>query len=427
LTEISNFVRNALRGTPPATHPDADLLNAFVEGGLLQRERTGLMEHLATCSACREVITLAQPEIPVLAVQFKPSRSFFASPVLRWGTLAACAVAVASVAVLYRAQTPHEFVGGTVASRDQVTVADATAAPKTKNEIATAPETALKLGEQRSDKDARSFGDQPRKIPAAKVVVGGLASAPSALSKKAEESRREGKFSDAKPGDEAETRAQEKSDTFASATRELAKEQAGLRAPAAASLPATSGYVAAPPARPEAAPAAAEAAAAPTDAVQANRKKLERAEATTPSAGSLVGLQSGRVENSMAPPTNLDTSFRLAHQGARLRWRLTNPGALERSPDGGRSWQSVAVENQNSWRVLAALGSHVWVGGAAGALFHSADAGTTWKAVRVANGSRALTGDLVGLRFSDETHGVLQTSTQETWTTADGGASWQGQ
>ncbi len=417
MTEIPNFVRNALRGTPPATHPDADLLTAFVEGGLSQRERTGLMEHLATCSACREVITLAQPEIPAAPVQFKLRRGFFASPMLRWGTLAACAVAVASVAVLYRTQAPHEFAARSAVTRDQVVVAEATPGQKTKNEMEAAPEADVKLREQRSDKDARSFADQARKMPAAKVAVGGLASAQSAFGKKAEESRVEGKLSDAKPGGEAKTLAQAKSDSFYSAAQDAVKEQAGSRAPATAPVPAV-------PARSQTAEIVAEAASAPAAAAP-NLKQTERAKAATPSGGSVLEMQNGRVENSMAPPTNLDTNFRLAHQSARLRWRLTNPGVLERSPDGGRSWQSVAVGNQNSWRVLATVGAHVWVGGAAGALFHSVDAGTTWKAVRVANGSRTLTGDLVSLSFSDEMHGVLQTSTQETWTTADGGASWQ--
>ncbi len=417
MTEIPNFVRNALRGTPPATHPGADLLTAFVEGGLSQRERTGLMEHLATCSACREVITLAQPEIPAAPVQFRLRRGFFASPVLRWGTLAACAVAVASVAVLLHRLTQGPFVVGPVASRDQVVVANATPGQKTKNEMEAAPEVEAKLRDQRADKDVRSFGDQPRKIPAAKVV-GGLVSGQSALSKKAEESPREGQFADAKPGDEIAVIGQRKSDSsYAySVPQDAFKEQAGSRAP---------GPVPTAPTNSETVQVAAGAAPEPTAAAQAEGKQLERAKAAIPSGGSVLEMQNGRVENSMAPPTNLDTNFRLAHQAARLRWRLTNPGVLERSPDGGRSWQSVAVENQNSWRVLATVGAHVWVGGAAGALFHSVDAGTTWKAVRVANGSRTLTGDLVSLSFSDEMHGVLQTSTQETWTTADGGASWQ--
>ena len=42
-------------------HPDADLLTAFSEQLLTGREREGVVEHLARCGDCREVVAFALP------------------------------------------------------------------------------------------------------------------------------------------------------------------------------------------------------------------------------------------------------------------------------------------------------------------------------------------------------------------------------
>ena len=88
-------------------HPDPDLLTAFVEHTLPERERTVLLGHLAQCSPCREIIALAQPgeaEMQVVAGVARPRvRGWF----LRWGVLAACA-AVAVSAVVLRTNSRRE-------------------------------------------------------------------------------------------------------------------------------------------------------------------------------------------------------------------------------------------------------------------------------------------------------------------------------
>src|SRR5258708_53975 len=91
LPELPNVVirklaeRELHRG---ASHPDADLLTAFVERALPDRERGTVLTHLAACAPCREIVALAQPaEIDTSTVlATNPSRSLF---LLRWGALAA--------------------------------------------------------------------------------------------------------------------------------------------------------------------------------------------------------------------------------------------------------------------------------------------------------------------------------------------------
>lgn len=107
------------------------------------------------------------------------------------------------------------------------------------------------------------------------------------------------------------------------------------------------------------------------------------------------------------------------------RWTLSSDGTLQRSLDSGRTWETIPVSNQTTFRALAANGLDIWVGGSGGALFHSSDAGQRWTQVRpVANGE-ALTDDIIGVEFTDTLHGKLTTSDDESWATADAGQTWQ--
>ena len=47
---------------PAANHPDADMLTAFAEKSLPKLDRGIVLEHLALCSECREIVALAAPE-----------------------------------------------------------------------------------------------------------------------------------------------------------------------------------------------------------------------------------------------------------------------------------------------------------------------------------------------------------------------------
>ena len=116
------LLRRAERCGPEQAHPDADLLTAFAEQALSAAEREGVLEHLALCGDCREVIALALPAVDIVAVPIaaeseavratavpaKAERSWlrivvwpkFAWPSLRWAALAAGVAVVASVLLL---------------------------------------------------------------------------------------------------------------------------------------------------------------------------------------------------------------------------------------------------------------------------------------------------------------------------------------
>jgi photosystem II stability/assembly factor-like uncharacterized protein len=135
------------------------------------------------------------------------------------------------------------------------------------------------------------------------------------------------------------------------------------------------------------------------------------------------------------------------------RWSINATGGLQRSFDQGSTWQAVNV-NVNpayftdatsiqivgktsrakvrkipapTFRAVAATGTDVWAGGAAGALYHSADAGDHWTRVLPTSAGAVLTGDILRLEFSDVQHGKVSTSTAEVWITSDDGQTWQKQ
>jgi hypothetical protein len=100
MPELSNSVRQRLGARPaPATHPDADTLTAYVEQVLPAGERGQIVEHLAACDFCREIVALSLPALPEKTmVQILTAPSRFWTFGFRWaGALAVIAIAVALV------------------------------------------------------------------------------------------------------------------------------------------------------------------------------------------------------------------------------------------------------------------------------------------------------------------------------------------
>jgi hypothetical protein len=129
----------------------------------------------------------------------------------------------------------------------------------------------------------------------------------------------------------------------------------------------------------------------------------------------------GELHASSAPLANRER-FGAARQAA--TWQISN-GGLQRSFDGGKSWEAVALSQPYKLRVVATSGFHVWAGGGGGILFHSADGGSHFVIVKVGNQNAALNGDIVTLNFQDAQHGRIESANHEVWTTVDGGQTWQ--
>ena len=69
MEQLPKIVAQRLQAVSRAEmHPDANLLAAYAEKSLLPREQTQVLEHLAVCTECREVVAHALPEEVLLEV-----------------------------------------------------------------------------------------------------------------------------------------------------------------------------------------------------------------------------------------------------------------------------------------------------------------------------------------------------------------------
>jgi hypothetical protein len=102
MQDVPKIVLERLKvAAPVANHPDADLLTAFAEQSLPATERELVLEHVARCSDCREIITLALPPTETVPAATTPARGGWLTwPALRWGLVAAGIVIIASLGIL---------------------------------------------------------------------------------------------------------------------------------------------------------------------------------------------------------------------------------------------------------------------------------------------------------------------------------------
>jgi hypothetical protein len=101
------------------------------------------------------------------------------------------------------------------------------------------------------------------------------------------------------------------------------------------------------------------------------------------------------------------------------RWRLGQPGTIERSIDGGRTWsrQSTGVD------VILTAGSSpapatCWIVGAGGTVLRTTD-GHSWERLAAPDSA-----DLVGVAARDAATATVTTVDGRTFHTDDGGATW---
>src|SRR5215471_6921750 len=102
MEKVPQIVSERLRAASSAVgHPDPDVLTAFSEHSLRKSERGAVIEHLARCGECREIVALALPVSDQLPESARSaSEGWLTWPVLRWGFVAAGIVAIASLGVV---------------------------------------------------------------------------------------------------------------------------------------------------------------------------------------------------------------------------------------------------------------------------------------------------------------------------------------
>jgi Photosynthesis system II assembly factor YCF48 len=470
MESVPKIVVKRLQSAVAESHPDADLLAAFAERSLTAPERDHIVEHLARCGDCREVVSLALPP----QVESQPladnrvnwfQRTLLRGTPLRWAAVAAGVLLIASVATMqYRRQQGRELASNAIETKPAIATpaqssqpAAPAALPETgarQNKLA-APRPQTDLTENKS---ARSDGTIV--LPRAKsaVVSRGALGGPIVRS---------------------------------------APSQVLNLAPARNDS-VLGGTPASPPAaRQNPVPAPAPQTVAVGDPVQTVEAQSETVEVTAQSAPQ-IQIKDQRIQNetpeqsadrvgkakpasaqaslAMAPPS-LHSEPILMKGLAAPRWTITANGELQRSYDGGQTWQEVNVAANDSaldrrqkaqmmtvegqadltpeaqpeaqaeakkqaksrekqsapvptiFRALSVSSNaaEVWAGGSSGALYHTTDAGNSWARVLPSASGINLTGDIVSIQFSDLRNGTVTTSTAEVWTTPNAGQTWHKQ
>jgi photosystem II stability/assembly factor-like uncharacterized protein len=102
------------------------------------------------------------------------------------------------------------------------------------------------------------------------------------------------------------------------------------------------------------------------------------------------------------------------------RWRIGQPGVVQRSIDGGASWETLATNINAPMRAGSAPSSSVvWLVGGAGAVLLSTD-GREWRQVAA---PAAI--DLVAVQATDARTAMVTAADGRVFRTIDGGQSWR--
>lgn len=386
--ELPKPVREALaRQMAHDAHPSADVLTAFAEQGLHHDERQRVIDHLAQCTECREVVFLASNAVE--------------EPVGKEQELVAAAAAT---------QVPRPAFTSVLAA-GQVTPSEGRTAMPRRNRWSLwwvwAPAVAVVLIVSGIVLQKRSEFGGPENMT---VAVKGLPPAPQRAP-----------VASPTPGSENQLAVEFKATPGAESKAKPVTPKGGTKSQTAATMQAQNT---------EKSPdnltlyAAKEPPPSP--------KALLAKPASPALPGAIPGMAGTApvptpIQNSFAESQAQDTTAQLfarpqtmrSVSGLRSQWRISTDGHLEHST-APSVWSPVLADQPTTFHVVSVVGSNVWAGGSSGALFHSSDSGETWSKQALAGE----TGTIVSIHFSDAAHGIITTDGGARWITSDGGATW---
>jgi hypothetical protein len=463
MEKIPQIVTERLRAIAvTAEHPSADVLTAFSERSLHEVERATVLDHLARCAECREVVALALPATEPAQPVLRPApKNWLSWPALRWGLVAAGVLIVGSFAIV---QYQRQHTASTMAYSSH-----AVAEQKESTGLPAAPQSQQQPMENR-DKAQAAATVPALTTPAERAQgVARIANLPSA------------KKTVSAPGAQMYSSGAAVGGVIQSGPRvqwQNTNQQVANNLQSTQPLPAPALSAA------KQIPSGGPTRMAQAQSADENAQMVAEAQAPVLESQSIAqqssngGSADSKVEKAkpagsalinpskvivreMEAPT-VAAGARISTQLATtspVRWTINTAGGLQRSFDQGSTWQDVDVSSSAPpaaesmtlmkapkakekemdaiarkdtalpivFRAVAANGLDVWAGASGGLLYHSADAGGQWTRVVPSASGVSLTGDIVSLEFIDPQHGRVTTSTPEAWTTSDAGHSWQRQ
>jgi hypothetical protein len=446
MTEVPKIVYDRLRAAlPEQAHPDADLLTAFAEQALSAAEREGVLQHLALCENCRDVVALSLPAADITPPQTAdengvrttvsqagsraPRKLSLAWPTLRWAALAAGAVVAAAVLLVH----PGTLNQATPPSVNQqvATAAPPASSPKIASSpvplspIATSPTAHSAFLAKTDEAQPKSELQLSKKLKAGQVVMPSpQAESGRLLADNKKDSGQADKLS--APADRARAFG------YVARSSQAATETVEVSGAAAA--------VSTEPSAENALMARNETSWNDAPAIEKAKPALQEMgdEEQKAQAAAVPGPAKSLARNVMS--TAKLASPASPTQAHNVTWAITG-GVLQRSVDSGQSWQD-ALHPNHPLLCYASRDEDVWAGGQAGTLFHSANSGVTWAQVQPSVKARQLSSDITHIEVRnnevrneelrrDLRYGVrrpgeilLSTSNNEIWSSADGGKTW---
>jgi hypothetical protein len=311
----TNTLRTQLaQSQKPDLHPDADQLTAFAENTLLDRERHGILEHLAVCPSCRA--TLQASTAAELEPAFLPQQQPVHTPFRTWFPGLAVATAVLAIAgsasLLYHATRTDTPTTQTAATARPLPPPASDAPASTPNPRQPASSTPAPHPKRAPHPQTPEPTPEPE-----------LAAAPVPL----------------------------------------------LAPPSPATTAGTSTRITLGDVARSATPAPAQAEVEP-ELTESRHSMLAAKASPGPATPGIVEQKSGdQAFHAMGAL--------MAAPALRPHFRINDSGRIERSTETG-IWQPVPIDDSAKFRVLSVSGAEIWAGGDHLRLFHSTDGGITW-------------------------------------------------
>jgi hypothetical protein len=352
---------------PEGSCLDAETFAAWADDTLSAHERATAEAHAASCARCQALLAVMMRTTPPAVAE----KSAWRIPALGW----LIPLTAAAAAVLVWAIVPGP---ATLPSSDRL----------------------VPVG---SDRSVTPPGDRPQSVPSDRPV-----SVPDLI------------------GTQARSAARMPTPAKPALQRQLtpSRAQADITTPSSA------------PSGPRDA-SSEEARAGASGKPESLEKLDQRASVTTSAKEAVIGGGGERVEGSAvaaAPPAsgsvaNFASRVALARSGAAgtvivsssqaSRWRIVPGGTVERSTDGGLTWQA----QETGAAVTLAGGaspspSVCWLVGPTGTVLLSTD-GRSWQRIAFPEST-----DLISVRATDDKNAAVTASDGRTFTTGDGGLTW---
>ncbi|MGD0124597.1 MAG: YCF48-related protein [Terriglobia bacterium] len=375
----------------PFEHPDANLLTAFLERTLTERERTLVLNHLAGCAECREIAALSLPTGAEAAepASLRARSAWSVRPVFRWGALAAALGAVVVVAVLH--QHPRSMV---------------------QNSSNSAPATIVANARENTPQAPQPLPSQPTSKAAARRTKGKSLESAGEMAELKKSAAPPPARQLATPSADLGARAQTPPGTQ-------------LRPPAAPAVP--------PPSYSQSAELSgavntdlARAAAKPGAVMDQPPVPVYDKKGLAGEAGASTQVRVNALQAKL-PAAAFRSPMKSAAALPSALWTISADGKVQRSADGGRSWENAGVDDKVEFRVVQSNGKEIWAGGTGGALYHSSNGGATWTRVSLVSGAAPVTEAIVSINCSssDPQHITVKTASGEQWISDDSGQLWR--